>query len=89
MDNGDLLPCDPSAENIKKMGFLTRWKRVNQSKEIQMYGRLHSDKCNVPRFLPPGVHLQIRLTKAKSSFYLMNKDPESKVVFKFSTRSCW
>ena len=48
-----------------------------------MYGRLHSDICNVPRFLPPGVRIQIRLTKAKSSFYLMNKDPESKVVFKF------
>ena len=48
-----------------------------------MNGRLHTDICNVPRFLPPGVRIQITLTKAKSSFYLMNKDPESKVVFKF------
>ena len=83
LDNGDLLPCDPSAESIKNVGFYTRWKRVNKSQEIQIYGRLHSDICNVPRFLPPGVRIQIRLTKAKSSFYLMNKDPESKVVFKF------
>ena len=83
LDNGYLLPCDSSAETIKNMGFFTRWKRVNKRKEIQMYGRLHSDICNVPRFLPPGVRIQIRLTKAKPSFYLMNKDPESKVVFKF------
>jgi len=48
-----------------------------------MYGRLHSDICNVPPFLPPVVRIQIRLTKAKPSFYLMNRDPESKVVFKF------
>jgi len=65
------------------MGFFTTWKSVNKSKEIQLYGRLHSDICNVPRFLPPGVRIQIRLTKAKPRFYLMNRDPESKVVFKF------
>ena len=83
LDNGDLLPCDPSAETIKNMGFYTRWKRVNKSKEIQLCGRLHSDICNVPRYLPPGVRIHIRLTKAKPGFYLMNKDPEAKVVFKF------
>jgi len=27
--------------------------------------------------------MQIKLTKAKSSFYLMNKDAETKTVFKF------
>ena len=59
------------------------WKRVNKSQEIQIYCRLHTDICNVPRFLPPGVRIQIRLTNAKPSSYLMNKDPESKVVFKF------
>jgi len=83
LDNGDLLPCDPSAETIKNVVFYTTCKRVNKSKEVQVYGRLHSDICIVPRFLTPGVRLQIRLTKAKPSLYLMYKDPESKVVFKF------
>ena len=34
-------------------------------------------------FCPPGVRLQIKLTKAKSDLYLMNKDVESKTAFKF------
>jgi hypothetical protein len=80
LDDGDFLPCDPTGDDVKNMGFVDKVKR---SKEVQLYGRLHSDICNVPRFLPPGVRIQIRLTKAKSSFYLMNKNAESKTVFKF------
>jgi len=37
----------------------------------------------VPIYLLPGVRLQIRLTKARPSFYLMNKSVDSKTVFKF------
>ena len=73
LDDGDLLPCDPTVENVRNVGFVHRWNRVKQRKDVQLYGRLHSDICNVPRFLPPGVRIQIRLTKAKSGFYLMNK----------------
>ena len=47
-----------------------------------MVGRLHSDICNVPTHLLPGVLVQIKLTKARREFYLMNKDAYSKVVFK-------
>ena len=32
-----------------------------------MYGRLHSDICNVPLFLQNGVKIQIKLTKAKKA----------------------
>jgi hypothetical protein len=53
------------------------------SKEMEMVGRLHSDICNVPTHLLPGVGMQIKLTKAKREFYLMNKDADSKVVFRF------
>jgi hypothetical protein len=35
---------------------------MKQSKEFQLYGRLHSDMCKVSRFLLPGVQLYIRLT---------------------------
>ena len=83
LDDGDIVPCDPTAEGVKNVGFVTRWKGLKQSKEVQLCGRLHSDIFNVPRFLPPGVRIQIRLTKARSSFYLMNKYAESKAVFKF------
>lgn len=40
--------------------------------------------CNVPQFfLLPGVMLQIKLKKAKSSFFLMNTNADSKASFKF------
>jgi hypothetical protein len=48
-----------------------------------MMGRLHSDICNVATHLLPDVRMQIKFTKAKHEFYLMNKDADSKVVFKF------
>jgi len=74
---------------------------MKQSKEVQLYGRIHNDICNVPLYLVPGVPMQIKLTKAKPIYSLMNKDAESKTVFKFLDaklmvnrvtlirRSCW
>ena len=67
-DNGDLLPCDPTAADANNKGFITRWDRIKQSKEVQLYGRIHSDICNVPVYLIPSVRLQIRLTKARVEF---------------------
>jgi len=83
LDDGDLLPFDPTAADAKIKGSITRWNRVKQSKEVELFGRIHSDICNVSQYLIPGVRLQIRFTKARSNLYLMNKDAESKVVFKF------
>ena len=60
-----------------------RWDRIKQSKEVQLYGRIHSVISNVSLYLIPGVRLQIKLTKAKWNFYLIDKDAESKTVFKF------
>jgi hypothetical protein len=48
-----------------------------------MIGRIHSDICNVPIYLIPGVRLQIEFTKAKPSFFLMNKDDKSTSTCKF------
>jgi hypothetical protein len=50
---------------------------------MELYGRLSSDICNVPTHLLPSVRMQIKLTKAKRDFYLMNKDADSKVILKF------
>jgi len=82
LNDGNLLPCYSTAADAKNKGFITRWDRIKQSKEVKLYGRIHSDICNVPLYLIPGVRLQIRLTKAKSCFYLMNK-ADSATVFKF------
>jgi hypothetical protein len=87
LDTGDMEPCDPTAETptatTTNRGFITRWSKRSASKEIQLFGRLHSDICNASQYLLPGVSLQIRLTKARFTFYLMNKNVDTKTTFKF------
>jgi len=71
-----MQPADPSAENVTAKAeriFILGWKRISASREVQLFGRLHSTICSVPLYFLPGVRLQIRLTKARPSFYLMNK----------------
>jgi hypothetical protein len=48
-----------------------------------MVVRLHADICNVLTHLLPGFRVQVRLTKGRREFYLMAKDEDSKVSFKF------
>ena len=72
-----MKPCDPTKAESTNKGFIDRWNRQKQSKVTEMYGRIHVDICNVPKFLLPGIKLQIKFTKAKSSFYLMSTDAES------------
>jgi hypothetical protein len=81
MDDVDLAPCDD--KTVTNKGFITRWKRQKQSKELQMIGRIHSDICNIPIYLIPGVRMQIKFTKAKPSFLLMKKDDKSTTTFKY------
>jgi len=82
----DMQPCrDPMAENLTatgNLGFITRWNKLSASKKIQLFGQLYSDLCNVPLHLVPGDMLQIILTKAPTSFYMMNKATDSKTTFK-------
>ena len=82
-DAGDMLPCDPTKAESTNTGFIEHWHKQKQTKEIEMYGCIHSDLCNVPKFLLPGVRLQIKFTKAKPSFYLMNTKADSTTIFKF------
>ena len=84
LDTGDVIAAnDPNAADAKNKGFVERWNRQKQSKVTELYGRLHSDLCNVPQFLLPGVRLHVKLTKAKDDFFLMNANADSKTVFKF------
>ena len=82
---GDMLAADPTvaATNDTNAGFFYRAGRAKQSKEIELFSRLHSDFCNVPQLLLPGVQMQIKLTKAKRSFYILAKATDSKATFKF------
>jgi hypothetical protein len=80
-----MLPCDPTADetDTRYKGFFRRSTLQKHSKVIQMVGSIHSDICNVPALLLPGVRVQVKLTKVKPEFYVMNKDSDSKVTFKF------
>jgi hypothetical protein len=80
-DSGDMSPCCPARFPAKNTGFVRRWNLCKQSKKIQLHGRWHVDLCNVPRFLIPGVRVQVKLTKAKPSFYLMHTDAAHSNVF--------
>jgi len=83
LDDGDLLPCVPTAADAKYKDFITRLNRIKEKKDVEIYGRIQLDICNVGRNMISGVQLQIKCTKAGASFYLMNKDAESKTYFKF------
>jgi len=66
LDTGDMRPVEPSAENKTAMtnkGFILSWKRNTASREVQLFGRLHSDICNVLLYMLLGIRLQIWLPK--------------------------
>ena len=79
-------PCVPMAEAhtvSTNDEFIARWSRLSGSRDVQLFGLLHNDLCIVPLFIQPRVQLQIKLTKARPKFYLMNKTSYRKTTFKF------
>ena len=81
-----MQPCDPTAETHNSAshdGFIARWSKLSGGRDIEIFGRLNTDLCNVPLVLLLKVPLQIKLTKALPSFYLMNKIADTKTTFKF------
>jgi hypothetical protein len=77
----DPLAANPAGDS--NVGFGVRWDMVKHSNVQHPYGRLHSNICNVARYLLPAIRIQIKLKKANPAFYLMNKDAESTTQFKF------
>ena len=59
---------DPSAGVPTNTGFVARWNRIKQSKEVQLICRLHSDICNFVPYLFPVVKLQIKSPRLKGLF---------------------
>jgi hypothetical protein len=55
----------------------------NQIMEVQLLGRLPSVICNVIPYLLPGIKLQIKFTKGKRTFYLMNRKVDFTTKFQF------
>ena len=83
LDQGDMKggDCSKPAETTNG-GFCSRFNLMKKSHEVHMYGRLHSDICNVPAFLLNGVKIQIKLTKASSAFSLLSNKTNVKAHFK-------
>ena len=73
--------CSKPAE-FSNAGFCARWNHTKNSQGVQMYCRIHADICSVTLLLNSGVKNQIKLTKAKSSFYLLTTKENGKVYFK-------
>jgi hypothetical protein len=57
LDSGDIQTSDPTIAHPANAGFVARWNRFKQSKEVQMIGKLHRDICNVVPYLLQGVKL--------------------------------
>ena len=55
-----------------------------QSKELEMFGKLHADIFNVPTLLIPGVQIQVKLDRSKNEFYLLSTQADAYAVFKFT-----
>ena len=86
LDNGDMQSSVPTVEmhtSATNDGFIARWSRLSCSRYILLFVRLRNDRCIVPLFLLPSVTLQVKLTKARPRFYLMNKSSDTKTSFKF------
>ena len=50
-DSGDLQPRDPTTGGPSNTGFVARWNRIKQRKEVQVISRLHSDIRKFIRYL--------------------------------------
>ena len=85
VDGLEMAQCDQSTADAAKRnaGFVDRWDIMKKSKEIELYCQIQADICNVLLYLLSRVWLQIKFTKGMKSFFLMNKDKEFKVIFKF------
>jgi hypothetical protein len=79
-----MIGCDPMAsyDDNTNHGFIARWMRIKQSKEIELFGRIHTDLCNLQKHLLSGVQIQIKLTKSRPSFYVLANGTETKAKFK-------
>jgi hypothetical protein len=84
LDTGEMNPCDPMAETYTAStndGIVARWSRLSGSRDVQLLRRLRTDFCNVPIFMLPDVKLQIKLTKTRPSFHLINKTSDLNTSF--------
>jgi hypothetical protein len=80
LESGDMRPCGPLVEihtATTNEGFIARWPRLTGNRDFQLFGLLHTDLCNVPFFLLPGLRLHIKLTKALPSYYRISETAES------------
>jgi len=84
--NGDMQPSFPTAEthtSATNDGYKACWSRLSGRRYVHLLGRILTDLCYVPLFLLPRTNLQIKLTKSRRSFYLMNKSADTKTTFNF------
>ena len=83
-----LLLFEQSTKNtqMKALGYIkedkfnvlntTRKKWIAGSKSLELYGPLHLDMMNQPKYLLPGVSIRIKLTRQDTGFSLFTLDPK-------------
>ena len=79
----------PGTGGDTNTGFKARKGIIAESALVEMCGKLELDIFNAPRYIPPGVNLTLRLTKANPEFWLWTEaEPTGGVPYKFVFEEC-
>ena len=70
---------DSSGELKDNSGYAKRLNYLSSGKNLELYGRLHADLFNSFKMLNNGVDMNMKLTRATQSFYLLVPSDENKV----------
>ena len=87
LDTGNMLAVEDPKGTVDantNTGFTLRYQLLKDSKEVELYGKIHADIFNVSTLLIPGVQIQVKLDKAKPDFYLLSHKADAKAIFKFT-----
>jgi len=76
------LYLDSSGELKNNSGYVKRLNYLSSVNTIELYGRLHDDLFNSDKMIINGVDMNIKLTRAPESFYLLSHSDDSKVRIK-------
>jgi len=87
-DVGDMMPCGPTNADSKNTGFIDRWNRQKQSKDIEMYGRIHSYLLR-SEILNSRRQAANKVYESQAKFLIMNPAADYiKLFLNFLTRNC-
>lgn len=72
-DADDLTFEEPDEANALNEEFMRRYKKMQGSRHMHTLGRIHTEICDQPKFLPPGSTLDFEFERNSSDFLILTK----------------